>query len=144
MLGYAIYDDNLEEVRKHLETGINFNERIQSVDNQGTEIFRTPLDLVWRNLEMINLFIQYGANVTTDQDFVFEIIHNTAIADQFINDLDLNKRNESGETPLYDAMRISEYYNHSPVKWLLKHQVDVNVQNIDGDTPLHIAVERKN
>ena len=100
MLGYAIYDDNFEEVRNHLETGINLNERIQGIDTGGNEIFRTPLGLAWRN--------------------------------------------EFGETPLYDAIRESDFYNDSPVKWLLKHKVDVNLQNIDGDTPLHIAVERKN
>ena len=53
---------------------------------------------------------------------------------------DINSQNNSGETPLHNAIKES-YYNIA--KKLIDYGVDVNLKTSTGDTPLHSAITSK-
>ena len=46
---------------------------------------------------------------------------------------DVNKENNDGETPLFEACRT---VNEPIIKYLVEHRADVNKENNDGVTPL--------
>lgn len=135
----AIEQNRFAEVRTYLESGHSPSNRIRSEDIHGNEIMMTPLGLAWNSLEMIELLRSYGANIDTDEDFVFEIIYNSDLADKF--SLDYNKQDEFGETPLHHAVR--NYYGDGweIARWLLTKQININIQNKEGNTALHLAIE---
>ncbi|HRB72319.1 ankyrin repeat domain-containing protein [Flavobacterium sp. WV_118_3] len=54
--------------------------------------------------------------------------------------IDLNQRNEFGNTPLHVACNSIYAINKEIVEVLLKHPLDINARGIDDCTPLYYAI----
>lgn len=70
---------------------------------------------------------------------IYRALYNTDIIELLLErGADINKRNQSGDTPLCIAAFV---YYHDVIELLLEHGADIDKQNQDGQTPLHIATE---
>jgi ankyrin repeat protein len=132
---WAVYSNNLENVRLLLENGAH----IDAKDKDGM----TPLywSLNWWNIdkEITKFLISRGADIHTRDYNNTSLLHmaeNRYIVKLLISKgLDVNLKDNNGNTPLQFAE------NKSIAELLISAGADVKVKNNDGETPLHSATE---
>lgn len=104
-----------------------------------------------RNLRMIQLLLQYGAEsensnlgnaviawITKGFGEEYSHVFGTHIRELYERKIDLNLRNDRGDTALHIATYTKD---HALICILLDYEdaVDFNIQNARGNTPLHVA-----
>ena len=62
----------------------------------------------------------------------------------FVNDVDVNTQNSSGDSPLHIAARMRGISGRSLVRFLLKNGAKVHLENQLGRTPLDVAHAHNN
>lgn len=113
----------------------------------------TPLHLAvnhypyYRNPEIIELLLEYGANMYIEDTYPWSSRHNTPLHDASGNieiiqlfikhGADVNKRNSNGNTLLHCS--VKGYKRAEVVQLVIKHGAQVNAINNQGYTPLDLA-----
>lgn len=105
---------------------------------------KQPVTILW----CITLFIKHGFNPNTPNSDGRTLLHLTVVCEmpglvEFLIEqgLSVNAQDNSGCTPLFDAVFYSRYEDTCT---LIKHGADPNVKDMYGDTPASISVRCAN
>jgi ankyrin repeat protein len=162
----AVYNGDLDKVMNYIDSGGNANFHGVLMTNEGNYFMSTLLAAVhkghtkiieailkawvednlvlpiWlaRNIEEVNLFLDYGANISSVDDFGLNVLHSIArtgdlkLLEYLISlGVDINSRTKYGYTPLHYATdsRVIELF-------LLKN-AQLNPIDLFGKTPMDYA-----
>ena len=97
-------------------------------------------------IEIINSLIEQGVDVNTCGELLHESIRlniGEAIWEYLVSaGIDVNAKNNDGETPLHTAVRCW-YFNDEAIKFLVSKGVDVHVKDNAGKTALDYVLEHE-
>ncbi|KAI8498541.1 hypothetical protein Bbelb_237430 [Branchiostoma belcheri] len=140
----AVWDGDVETVRRSLEEGVNVNMRLQTYSPLGWT-GDTALHVACREGrdEVVKLLIKNQADLNVTNGFGVTGLHvacrqgHDKVVELLIkNQADLNVTNGAGDTGLHVACRGG----HDEVaELLIENQADLNLANGNGDTGLHAA-----
>jgi ankyrin repeat protein len=112
------------------ETRNNFSPQIKIPSNYET----------LSDKEFFNIFLNNRADINSTKAFKYAAVFANEADIKYLlkNGLDINQRDENGDTLLHIA---AKYGNTELAHYLIENGINLNEDNIDGKTPLHIAAE---
>ena len=140
LLHDAVYHNKIEIVRLLLTRRLN-GQLATDINSRNEEL--TPLcsAIMNKNIEIIKLLLESGANPNTKHHYGRGLIHLTS--DQQIIELllryglNINDVDIMGVTALYSAV-MKQGFNF--IQYLLEHKADPNIATSNDDTPLKYAI----
>jgi ankyrin repeat protein len=134
----AITTNNIDEVKRLINSGVNVNEEVDNLHKPlHTAMFMNRSDIV-------KLLVQHGASVTGRNMYGQTMLtmsiatRNTEMIDFFItHGVKSNERDTDGSYPIHLAVRLNYL---DGVKKLVEHGAMIDVTNRIGESPMTIAM----
>ncbi|KAJ3424374.1 ankyrin repeat-containing protein [Anaeramoeba flamelloides] len=125
---------------------IMLNHKICPIDKMKYTPLMYYLKTKFPKIDILELFLQNGDNVTLRPSFILLILQNQNLSLQFIKFL-LEKYNAGFKTQSYAPSILHEICESTTInikilKILLYSGIDINKKNIQGNTPLHLYIQK--
>jgi len=141
-LKVAIEVNNFNIIKYLIGNGADVNQKSHSSLDDSTPFVKATQQ-EFENMKILKYLIGSGANINenSSSNDILALQTNKSISYNIVNKvkylinhgIDINKVNESGDTPLSVAV---DYNNKILVKYLIEHGADINKENKHGETLL--------
>ncbi len=141
-LHYACIKQNYEIAKLLIINGIDIN-----ISNFINDFSALNYCVLYGNLNLLKLLIQYGANID-DQDYYGNtILHYSLIYNKYeifkylitFKNINFNKYNIDSELPIH--LYLNKYSDNLDLKILIKNSL-INFRNKKGETPFYLIVKK--